>query len=256
MNRVEEFVMYSLKGQSRPTFSRSTRIDILNAFDAFFEVDISGEHKIEVPACLTEYALTEVKRCDSLVMPITALQTAQPRRLIRGILSDFMNPNASDRVGFAYCKTTAGHYYYGIPGIILDEDKEPLLIMTLEINYEQDPNRKEGVFEFTPIRYICHISPNVFTHQDRLVEKTIIKKIIPFCSTKTIEREDICRNPAYSDHRPSILGTTIKVVIDDCSSFTVKPIPPSPSVDTNKVLNELVKDNVSEIVNHDDTRIF
>lgn len=257
MNRIEEFIIHSLTDYSRPSRSRDMAVDLHTAFDAFFEVDLSGEHKVEVPACLTGFALAGIEnKYNSIVMPITAPSTAQPRRLIRGILSDFMNPNASRRTGFAYCKTTAGDYYYGVPGIILDGDKKPLLVITLEINYKQNPSSREGVLDYTPIRCICHVSPNVFANSDKLVEKTIIKKIIPFCSTKVIERGDIYRNLAYSDSRPFILGTTIKVVIDDCSNFTVKPIPPNPSVNTNQVLNELVKNNISSITDYDNTRVL
>lgn len=256
MNRIEEFIVHSLT--SHPSYpSRDGVVDLHTAFDAFFEVDLSGEHKVEVPACLTDFVIRGIKcKYSSLVMPIASFSTAIPRRLIRGILSDFVNPTTLRRAGFAYCKTTANDYYYGIPGIILDADKKPLLVLTLEINYEQIPGRVDEMLAFTPVRCICHVSPSVFINPDKLVEKTIIKKIIPFCSTKVIERGDIYRNSAYSDSRPFILGTTIKVVIDDCSNFTVKPIPPSPSVNINQVLNELVKNNISSIVNYDNARVL
>jgi len=248
MDRVEEFIMYSLRDSALPNYHRDRNsVDFPSAFDSFIEVDISGENKVEVPACFTNFVVTEVGKCDTLVMPILAPVTAMPRRLIRGILSDFMNPRSSGGSGFAYCKTSAGDYYYGLPGIILNGDKEPLMVMTLEINYEIE--NRHAVF--TPVRYICHVSPKVFMNQDKLVEKTIIKKIIPFCSTKVMDRRDIARNSAYSEMRPFIIGTTIKVVIDDCSGFLVKPVVPSPSVNINQELNKLIADNISEIIGND-----
>ena len=248
MDRVEEFIMYSLRDCALPSYHRDRHsVDFPSAFDSFIEVDISGENKVEVPACFTNYVVGWIDKYNTLVMPIISPVTAMPRRLIRGILSDFMNPRSSSYAGFAYCKTSAGDYYYGLPGIILNGNKEPLMVLTLEINYAIEGRTKT----FTPTRCICHVSPKVFMNQDKLVEKTIIKKIIPFCSTKVLERRDMLRNNAYSESRPFILGTTIKVVIDDCSGFVVKPVVPSPSVDINQELNKLIADNIGEVLGND-----
>lgn len=95
MDRVEEFIMYSLRDSALPNYHRDRNsVDFPSAFDSFIEVDISGENKVEVPACFTNFVVTEVGKCDTLVMPILAPVTAMPRRLIRGILSDFMNPRS------------------------------------------------------------------------------------------------------------------------------------------------------------------
>lgn len=246
MDRIEEFVLYSIKEQVR--FFNRTDIDLATMFDAFLEIDISGEDKIEVPASFSGIAISKKSKYDTLVLPITSPSTATPRKLVRGILSDFMSYNQNTRVGFAYCKTSKGDYYYGLPGIILNESKEPLLVITEEIACNI-PQTAEGTF--SALRVICHVSPKVFLHQDRLIEKTIIKKIIPFCSTKIIERRDAIRNPAYSEDHPHIVGTSIKVVIDDCSNFVVRPIPPKPSTTCDGQLGKLVTDYIEEVIRDD-----
>lgn len=247
MDRIEQFVMYCLRDSATPSrHIESGAVDFSTMFTAFLEVDISGDKKLEVPACFVS-SIPQLKKdsYNSIILPITSQTTAIQRRLVRGILADFMNPTILRRCGFAYCKTNSGNYYYGLPGIILDEDKNPLLVMTLELELEKG---SEGI-EVLPLRVICHVSPKVFLHQDRLIEKAIIKKVIPFCSNKKLDEFDV-RNRVCK-FNPDIKGTTIKVIIDDINNLVIKPASPKISMITDKEFSSTVINNVKKLLEND-----
>ena len=76
-------------------------------------------------------------------------------------------------------KTSKGLDYYGGQGLIFDENWAPLMICGFIIDIG-----KEGrtIFIKHPI---CYVSPSVFENND-LLSKAIIKKIIPFISSRGI----------------------------------------------------------------------
>lgn len=241
MNRVEEFIMYSLRREATPTPSGRSAADITTAFNAMLTVDISDDHTLEFPACLSYYVKSHRECCSKLIYPLTSWPVATPRRAIRGILSDCMSRNCFYR-GVHFGKTLSGDYYYGLPGIIFNADKDILMMTTLEVDIT-------GSDTYLIKRAVCRVSPKVFESPNKLVEKSIIKKMIPFCSTKVIQEGDIISNPLFSSYCNSIVGTTFKVVIDDCSNYVARPMVPKPNGDFNDALNKVLKDNVKEILN-------
>lgn len=106
------------------------------------------------------------------------------RRLVRGALSDFSSAYRYHRaVGVTM---SSGATYYGLPGMIFDADFNPLLMMTSSVeNVDID-----GTIRMYIIKHNCRVSPAVFQNQDRLIEKTIIKKIIPFCASHEVTWND------------------------------------------------------------------
>lgn len=106
------------------------------------------------------------------------------RRLVRGALSDF---SSAYRYHWAVGVTmSSGATYYGLPGMIFDADFNPLLMMTSSVeNVDID-----GTIRMYIIKHNCRVSPAVFQNQDRLIEKTIIKKIIPFCASHEVTWND------------------------------------------------------------------
>lgn len=76
-------------------------------------------------------------------------------------------------------KTSKGLDYYGGQGLIFDENWAPLMICGFIIDIS-----KEG--RTILIKHpICYVSPSVFENND-LLSKAIIKKIIPFISSRGI----------------------------------------------------------------------
>ena len=239
MDRVEDFIMSSIYG-SPVSFNRHDHLELKTAMQSFLEVDLSKKEKLEIPACLFFDIFIKIGTYDKAVLPITSCTNPHTRRLVRGILADFMNSSYYRAFGFCYDKTASGDYYYGLPGIILNANKELLLMMTIEVTCTYIDTNIVAV----PSRLICHISPKVFENPDKLIEKTIIKKVIPFCSTKHLDDQAF----RYRDVLRNLAGTSIKVVIDDCSNFVAKPVAPDPSVDIQKELNDIISDSITSYI--------
>ena len=76
-------------------------------------------------------------------------------------------------------KTSKGLDYYGGQGLIFDENWAPLMICGFIIDIDK---ADRGISIKHPI---CYVSPSVFENND-LLSKVIIKKIIPFISSRGI----------------------------------------------------------------------
>lgn len=126
-------------------------------------------------------------------------------------------------LGLKKAVTGKGEVYYGAPGLVLDSNFKPIMIGISE--YMRLPNR----ISFS--RCVLKVSPEVFISEG-LLEKAIIKRIIPF----------------YTEH--DIRGDTVRVEIDDINKYVVKPVPPKANVqkDLKKIMDiyseEILKDLV------------
>lgn len=69
--------------------------------------------------------------------------------------------------------TSKGERYYGAKGLILDHNREPLLMGVVRY-------RLSGLGEYIPTHYIpkVYISPKVFSNKD-MISKAIIKHLVP-----------------------------------------------------------------------------
>jgi hypothetical protein len=110
---------------------------------------------------------------------------------------------------------TCGATYYGIPGIIFNSNFDPLLMMTYTVVEEE--------FRLKLMRHNCRISPKVFDNPNNIVEKTIIKKMLPFCAShREIGSSEFTYDPYVI---PSMLdGTTIKVIVDDINKDFIRTV--------------------------------
>ena len=148
-------------------------------------------------------------------------------RLIRSILRCWCG------VAFSKVITTSGHIYYGSAGIILNEDRYPLLLLTV-IPTDHDSIEK----------VICRVSPKVFEHKTRIVEKSIINKIIPQCAETDINSAIIRNN------REGIVvveNTKMEVIISDCSNFIKYATPPQ-SINYNEEINAVALNHLDDII--------
>lgn len=128
-----------------------------------------------------------------------------------------------------------GNKWYGNAGIIFNSELKPLVLCTLRLK-----RTSEG---WLIDRYICHINPIVFEDQNDMMNKGIIKKLIPVYAN-----EDI--NVYFSSYFRNRKGETSrpKVIIDDFSSFFISPVKPVFSEHINDTLNDVLIDNIEEIV--------
>ena len=189
----------------------------------------------EIPYFMSSnIALALSQEYKSIAAPLIADTNLNTRRLVRGAFMDFTR--ITGRITGVHMSN--GNTYYGVPGVIFNENMELLLIVTLTIRKIIDSPR------FSVERINCRISPKVFEHQDRIIEKTIVKKIIPFCVSYSVARRDIY----LSCREYNCVGKTIQVIIDDCSSFIHTATVPKPSLLTEDKIKSFLVENINEII--------
>lgn len=221
MDRIFEFITRSFNYtcNSNPILNNA-HSDFISkdCFQHLFSIDISGEI-IEVPAILRKVAIhAKSENYSGICVPVinNNMETVISRRTVGPIMRDFLN---STQCSVQAVITSKGERYYGCPGIILDQDYKPLLVLTCVI------------FKGTVINYRCRISNNVFTHQDKLIEKTIFKKFLPTLATD------------FTNIESKFDG----VFIGDFN-LVVEPVIPSPNKDINEDINKFLIENIEEIV--------
>ena len=90
-------------------------------------------------------------------------------------------------------------------------------------------------------RPVCHVSPKVFLESDKLINKGIIKKLIPFYTSEEVSFPN-CMFGVNPESKK------VKVVVDNFDKFFIEPIKPTPSAITNDALNECLIDNMDDIM--------
>ena len=178
---------------------------------------------------------------NELIIPLYINNGGQNRRTADSIIIEFLK-NTSYESRLKKSVTNKGEVYYGNRGCIFDKDMNPLIVTCLKCE-KVDPPTNRTYFKYTEA--ILKVNPKVFLDQTTLINKAIIKKIIPILAT-----EDI-----YVDRRTGIEGFSGKVRIEICDTndmfFT--PNVPSPNDCNNYLLNQILRDNISEVVDNFDS---
>ena len=200
---------------------KDTTIRACNFLSGFLRVQNPKGPIIEVPTITNVYAgdfanggITEV------VIPLTIL-SEQSRRTADSILKWFFGTGRRYReyLGLKKAITNKGDVYYGAKGIVLDKDFTPLIVGIKEFD-------RDG-FSFN--RAILKVHPKVFT-SGGIIEKAIIKKLIPFYSTKTVSNR------------------TVKVEVDDTIvKYVLRPSIPS-GITINEDMRAIISKNKEEIL--------
>lgn len=185
--------------------------------EKFITCDISG-NIFEVPAVLSATAIS-MNDINNLGIKLIPRYTAE-KRTVRAMLNFIIR--ASTRGEFSICKITHGQLtYYALPGILLDKDKNILCMCNKVVDRSSDSPYIKNIFR---------VSPEVFAHPNNIIEKTIIKKFIPTCSSIQI---------------PDSYGVSyskITTIIEDCSNWVTHLRKPGPTV--NEDLNNILKQSV------------
>ena len=221
-------------------------IDSNALFNKYLKVDISDVNNINVPILgrpLFESMITGNdnyrhhnlldKVVDDMVMHLYVGSTI-PKRTTNSILKAiFIDTPYSERL--TEIVTPKGEIFYGGKGIMLDKDFNPLFF--IEINCKGGRKVYEGYYHYVYTKYICHISPRVFS-ENTLINKAIMNKIVPHYTT------DICSyQPTYefTFDRPKC-----EVIIHDFDNKFITPV--APTIDTkDDDLNQALIDNVNDI---------
>ena len=221
MDMIFEFIRMSFNYEYSSTLitaSAHSNFISKDCFQHLLCVDISKD-TFEVPIILRNAALSaKYNGCSEICMPImnNNVESVISRRTVSPIMRDFLN---STPLSIQAVVTSKGERYYGCPGLILDQDYNPLLVLTCEF------------FNNTLTKYRCRISNDVFSHRDKLIEKTIFKKILPTLATE------------YASFDSRFDGVFVGNI-----NLIVKPIVPTPNKDVNKDINKFLIDNIGDII--------
>ena len=232
---------------TRSVVNGETTLNKHNVFNRLFVIDVSSD-EIEVPVFAkpavesvisVKLQFPHATHTSKIVIPMYVNTYNQQRRTADSIVSAFFRVDFNQRL--QKVTTNKGEVYYGDKGIILDKDFNILLLCTIACKKIEYGDRQVMSY-YKPI---IHVSPQVFLRGEGLIDKTILKKIIPFYVSHSID--GIYTHAYFGDSIPA--GTKPQILIDDVSKFIENPIKPTPQKCSDDVLNQILIDNIDDVLN-------
>lgn len=220
-------------------------LDSNNVFRRSLVIEVNND-EVEIPVIAREHfeklvsdnmaypAIMGIKR---IILPLYDNALSQERRTFDSIITQlFTNVGYGKRL--QKITTNKGEVYYGGKGIIFDESYAPLLLCTLTARKVHTEESGNSMVYYRPV---CHVSPKVFLESDKLINKGIIKKLIPFYTSREV---------SFPNYKFGVNPESkkVKVVVDNFDKFFIEPIKPTPSATTNDALNECLIDNMDDIM--------
>ena len=234
---------------SSSSIESNLTLDNNNVFSKSLVVDITGDD-IEIPSIArvcyeniirNNLTYSNIDKVEKTILPLYTNGGDRSRRTFDSIMRDFFC-RVSFNQRLLKVTTNKGEIYYGGFGLILDGGYNPLLMCGLKarkVITEGGGGAKVASMQY--YRAICRVSPVVFAEPDKLINKGIIKKLIPLYTTMDINFP----NTGISSIPDS---RKVEVIIDDFSKFFISPIAPTPSKCSNDALNKCLNDNIEDIL--------
>lgn len=224
---------------------RELSLDSNNVFRRSLIIEVNDD-EVEIPVIAREHFESLVSEkinhpltvgTKRIILPLYDNAPSQERRTFDSIIMQMFN-NVRFDMRLQKITTNKGEVYYGGRGIIFDESYAPLLLCTLTA---RKVHTEEGGDSMVYYRPVCHVSPKVFLESDKLINKGIIKKLIPFYTSKEV---------SFPNYKFGVNPESkkVKVVVDNFDKFFIEPIKPTPSATTNDALNECLIDNMDDIM--------
>lgn len=233
-NNPDQLTM-NLSLDSNNVFRRSLVIEVNND-EVEIPVIARGHFERLVSDNMTYSAIMGIKR---IILPLYDNTPSQERRTFDSIITQlFTNVGYGKRLQKII--TSKGEVYYGGKGIIFDESYTPLLLCTLTAKSVHTEGNGNTMVYYRPV---CHVSPKVFLESDKLINKGIIKKLIPYYTSRDINFPS--NNYKFSSNPEN---RKVKVIVDNFDKFFVEPIKPTPSACSNDALNKCLIDNIDDIL--------
>ena len=230
---------------NNPTqLERELSLDSNNVFRRSLIIEVNDE--VEIPVIAREHfenlVLEKINYplavgTKRIILPLYDNAPSQERRTFDSIIMQMFN-NVRFDMRLQKITTSKDEVYYGGKGIIFDESYAPLLLCTLTARKVHTEECGNSMVYYRPV---CHVSPKVFLESDKLINKGIIKKLIPFYTSEEVSFPN-CMSGVNSKSKK------VKVVVDNFDKFFIEPIKPTPSATTNDALNECLIDNMDDIM--------
>ncbi|MBQ9392003.1 MAG: hypothetical protein IJU02_07450 [Lachnospiraceae bacterium] len=179
----ENFIVNGLNYNCRTVFRKSYIEDVNKSINPFIEIDINKEY-VEIPVPMLNSLNYVTQQADKIVYPIPTAFAQTKAKTIKTILRTFLGASF-DLGNIASVKTTDEDVYYGFPGMIFDENKDLLFCLNAVVKKQKPILSVDKV--------VCRISPDVFINASKIVEKSIIKKLMPCCLSFDLHRYNIAR---------------------------------------------------------------
>ena len=240
-------VFNSIEYGNPDKLERHLSLDSNNVFRKSLVIEINND-EVEIPVIAREHfeelvsdnmdypTIMGIKR---IILPLYDNTLSQERSTFNSIIAHlFTNVEYGQRL--QKITTNKGEVCYGGKGVIFDESYTPLLLCTLTARSVHTEDNGNTMVYYRPV---CHVSPKVFLESDKLINKGIIKKLIPYYTNRDI-------NPPRSNYNFSsnLEDRKVKVIVDDFNKFFIEPIKPTPSACSNDALNECLIDNIDDIM--------
>ena len=230
---------------NNPTqLERELSLDSNNVFRRSLIIEVNDE--VEIPVIAREHfedlVLEKINYplavgTKRIILPLYDNASSQERRTFDSIIMQMFN-NVGFNMRLQKITTSKDEVYYGGKGIIFDESYAPLLLCTIAARKVHTEESGDSMVYYRPV---CHVSPKVFLESDKLINKGIIKKLIPFYTSEEVRFPD-CMFGVNPESKK------VKVVVDNFDKFFIEPIKPTPSATTNDALNECLIDNMDDIM--------
>ena len=238
--------VFNSSDRNNPTqLERELSLDSNNVFRRSLIIEVNDD-EVEIPVIAREHfedlVLEKINYplavgTKRIILPLYDNASSQERRTFDSIIMQMFN-NVRFDMRLQKITTNKGEVYYGGKGIIFDESYAPLLLCTLAARKVHTEESGNSMVYYRPV---CHVSPKVFLESDKLINKGIIKKLIPFYTSEEVRFPD-CMFGVNPESKK------VKVVVGNFDKFFIEPIKPTPSAITNDALNECLIDNMDDIM--------
>lgn len=242
--------VFSLNDEIISSTKLSNRLSLEhnNTFNRSLIIKIDSD-EVEIPVIARGHIETIIKgnmllscRIKSVILPLYENTMPQNRRTFDSFIKRFFNGvSYEDRL--QQIISNKGEVYHGGRGLILDDRYNPLIICTLKAK----KTRRNNETYMTYYRPIIYVSPIVFMEPDKLINKGIIKKLIPYYTNRAIDFP-IPRTDYFESASDNSDGFKAMVIIDNLDRFFVKPIVPKPEDNIEESLNECLVNNIEDIL--------
>ena len=238
--------VFNSSDRNNPTqLERELSLDSNNVFRRSLIIEVNDD-EVEIPVIAGEHfeslVLEKINNPSAvgtkrIILPLYDNVSSQERRTFDSIIMQMFN-NVGFKMRLQKITTSKDEVYYGGKGIIFDESYTPLLLCTLAARKVYTEESGNSMVYYRPV---CHVSPKVFLESDKLINKGIIKKLIPFYTSEEVSFPN-CMFGVNPESKK------VKVVVDNFDKFFIEPIKPTPSDTTNDALNECLIDNMDDIM--------
>lgn len=251
-NANNVFISYD-SGSSADQLIKELSLENNNVFNRFLVTKVGGD-EIEVPAIARihiEQATYDVmsphigaSRIQTVVLPLYENSVPQERRTFDSFIGQFFATTDYNR-RLQKITSSKGEVYYGGRGLIFDDKYNPLIMCTLKARKQV---QEDGTFRMAYFKPVIYVNPIVFTEPDKLINKGIIKKIIPYYTGGGILFPSAMNRLFCIDSENNQESRKAMVIIDNPNRFFIKPTMPKPQSCTTESLNECLVNNVDDIL--------